>query len=73
MQWTTISPFFHTTAAAYPEFSLGEHQLQKYSNLLFGQISPKTAWKWRQFDRERGVRPKFYYVDPLLCWKFGLC
>ena len=33
------------------------------ANLLFGQFSLKTAWKWRKFDR---ARPKFYNVDPPL-------
>ena len=30
-----------------------------------GQIFPKTAWKCRILNRERG-RPKFVYVDPPL-------
>ena len=33
------------------------------ANLLFGQISPTTVWKWRILDRG-GAHPKFYYVDP---------
>ena len=34
------------------------------NNLLFGQISPKTAWKWmKKIGRGRGARSKFYYGD----------
>ena len=33
-------------------------------NLLFGQILPKTAWKWKKYDGD--VRLKFYCVDPPL-------
>ena len=34
-------------------------------NLLFGQISLKSAWKQRKLDRLGGIS-KFYYVDPPL-------
>ena len=29
---------------------------ERGANLLFGQFSPKTAWKWRNFGSEGGVR-----------------
>ena len=32
----------------------------------FGQILPKTAWKWKKLDREGEGRPKIYCVDPPL-------
>ena len=37
------------------------------SNLLFGEIFLKTAWKWRKLDRDGGVvNPKFVFIDTLL-------
>ena len=35
--------------------------MRGFTNLLFGQISPKTAWQWRKLERMEG--PKFYYVE----------
>ena len=37
--------------------------LQGAANIRFCQMSPKTAWNWKNLDRGR---PKFYCVDPPL-------
>ena len=44
----------HTTTKLHTAADPGFLRRRRGANLFFGQISPKTAWKWRKLDRKVG-------------------
>ena len=58
-------------SAADLGFTKGGDNLKGGANLLFGQISPKTAWKWRNLDGE-GARFQNFRVRSHLATTTGI-
>ena len=48
------------------DFPEGAPTWKRNANLLFGQILPKTGWKWKNRTGESRFPPKIYYVVALL-------
>ena len=66
--YNTVADYFETLAVADPGFPRGGGANLKGggANLLFGHFFLKTAWKWRNFGPEGGVRPSRPPLDPPL-------